>query len=292
MIGTQYNMLMKEADQLTEEKAYAQAEVFYKNILLRYPNDIDLLSMLGSLYFDEERVEKALEIFKHILTIDAEDAFAHTMSAICYMTLAEEREDTDYEEQAIVHYERALALDPSYGDNSLYYDLALAYMYTNNYDKAIDNFEKCLETSNGVDVTVYDYIGALYAEQGKPDTAERFRLHALSLEESSVRYYSLGQTYTLMKKYDKAVEAYRKATELDPEYEEAFCNLSDTYLHLQQFDKALEAGLKAVSLNPDDPIALTNVAESYEGLGDGSLARVYYDKAVEIGPMHEAVRER
>ena len=272
-----YDVMIKEAEQLAEEKAYVHAEALCKNILLCYPDDIEALIMLGSVCFDVGKTDEALEVFRQLLMFDSQDAYPHAMIGLCCMTLGSMREDTMYEETALGHFEKAMALEPMIASGPASYDIALAYMYTHRLEKAVEYFEKYLESSYGSDISVYDHLGASYAELEKPDTAERFMLLALSLEESAVRYYSLGQLYASTKRYDMAVDAYRKAIALDDKHVEAFCNLSDAYLNLQQYDKALEAGLKALALKPNDPIALTNVAESYEGLGDGCLARVYYE---------------
>ena len=79
-----------------------------------------------------------------------------------------------------------------------------------------------------------------------------------------------------------AIELFRKATEFDGRYADAYAGLSEAYAHLyQQFerkdewlDKALESGLKALMYDP-------SLSEAYSALGLVYLYKKSHDEAVE-----------
>ena len=51
--------------------------------------------------------------------------------------------------------------------------------------------------------------------------------------------------------YDKAVEEYKKAIELEPLFAAAFNGLGASYGELSQFEKSVKAYLKATHLGPN-----------------------------------------
>ena len=53
-----------------------------------------------------------------------------------------------------------------------------------------------------------------------------------------------------MDNYNKAIECYRKATELDQKYAAPWNNMGLAYYHLGNYPKAVECFRKAVELKP------------------------------------------
>ena len=55
-----------------------------------------------------------------------------------------------------------------------------------------------------------------------------------------------------MDNYNKAIECYRKAIELDPKYASAWNHMGGAYVQLGDYQKAVECFQKAVELKPGD----------------------------------------
>ena len=81
--------------------------------------------------------------------------------------------------------------------------------------------------------------------------------------------------------YDKAIEEYNKAIELEPLFAAAFKGLGASYGELGEFGKAVEAYLEATHLGP-------NYAQAQYGLGWSYFQLKEYNKA--LLPLKIAVK--
>jgi len=78
-------------------------------------------------------------------------------------------------------------------------------------------------------------------------------------------YYNIGYAHTQKKEWDKAEAAYKKATELKPDYAEAWSGLANTYNTQKKLDLALEASANAAK---------------YGGAAGGGSASALYNQGV------------
>ena len=81
-------------------------------------------------------------------------------------------------------------------------------------------------------------------------------------EETAQEYIDKGITYHDQGDYDKAIEAYKKALEIDPNSSIAYYEISFSYFGKQDYKKAEEYGKKSIAL--DDK----NLVHSYITLGN------------------------
>ncbi|MFO0754615.1 MAG: tetratricopeptide repeat protein, partial [Thermodesulfovibrionales bacterium] len=73
-------------------------------------------------------------------------------------------------------------------------------------------------------------------------------------------HYSLGVAYGKLRKYSEAIEAFKRAISIDPDYAEAHNNLGVTYLKSGMYKGAVEAFEQAIMIKPD-------YAEAHNNLG-------------------------
>jgi len=85
-------------------------------------------------------------------------------------------------------------------------------------------------------------------------------------------HYDQGMTEFAMAEYDKAIECYRKAVELDPQYFDAWHALGMAYLRANRIPEAIEAGKRAIEINPNDMLAHTSLSMYYMRAGDKAMA--------------------
>jgi tetratricopeptide (TPR) repeat protein len=67
---------------------------------------------------------------------------------------------------------------------------------------------------------------------------------------------------------DGAIDAYRKALELDDGYADAWEGLSMALADLGRFDEAIDAATRVVGLTPDEQLAYANLSRIYQRAGD------------------------
>ena len=63
-------------------------------------------------------------------------------------------------------------------------------------------------------------------------------------------WYNLGVAYSDLNRNDDAIEAYRQALRINPEYAAAWNNLGATYGKINRYDDEIEAHRQALRINP------------------------------------------
>ncbi|MDO8446221.1 MAG: tetratricopeptide repeat protein [Deltaproteobacteria bacterium] len=97
-------------------------------------------------------------------------------------------------------------------------------------------------------------------------------------------YYSRGNAYIKLNRYDEVISDYTKAIELNPKYLDAYNNRGNIYFDLGNYQAALSDYNKALELNPLDSQVYTNRGNAYLGLGDYAQAIKNHDRAIELNP--------
>ncbi|OQX83815.1 MAG: hypothetical protein B6D63_05615 [Candidatus Latescibacteria bacterium 4484_7] len=136
----------------------------------------------------------------------------------------------------------------------------------------LDNSKKLLEEFSVNHSEILKMV-----ENQKKDLEEEERKRKLAeakrLNNSGVIHYHNGQ-------YEKALELFKKAIELDPEFTEGYNNLGLTYTEIQEEEKATEAFKKAIELNPDLAATYNNLGYVFYRLGSYEEAIEMYNEAI------------
>ena len=97
-------------------------------------------------------------------------------------------------------------------------------------------------------------------------------------------YYNRGFTYHELKQYERAIEDYNKAIELNPKYAVAYNNRRNAYGEIKEHERAIEDYNKAIELNPKYAVAYNNRGNAYHELKQYERAIEDYNKAIELNP--------
>ena len=92
----------------------------------------------------------------------------------------------------------------------------------------------------------------------------------------------MGLIWHAKKEYDKAIEDYTKAIQLNSAYEFAYNNRGLAWYENKEYDKAIEDITKAVQLNPGYANGFRNLGDVYKAMGEFEKAITNYEKAVEL----------
>ena len=95
----------------------------------------------------------------------------------------------------------------------------------------------------------YSELGIFYYKQKDLDKATKYFNQIIKVQpELSQAYVNLG---CCCDKVNEAIEYYTKAIWLDSQNAEAYYNLGNVYYKQKDFDKAIECFKKALDLNPN-----------------------------------------
>ena len=87
----------------------------------------------------------------------------------------------------------------------------------------------------------------------------------------------MGWEYDEIGRYDEAIEAFKQAIDIKPDYVNAHHNLGIAYGKLGRHDEAIKAFKRAIHLKPDDTDTHYNLGLAYLLVGDRDLALEEYE---------------
>jgi tetratricopeptide (TPR) repeat protein len=97
-------------------------------------------------------------------------------------------------------------------------------------------------------------------------------------------YYSRGIEYGDLGQWDKAIDDYSIAIEIDPKFSDAYSNRGVAYGNLGLWDKAIDDYKRAIEIDPKISMTYSDCGIAYGNLGQWDKAISNYNKAIEIDP--------
>lgn len=213
------------------------------------------------------------------------DVTTTSMDAYNYFLRGTEDYDKFYYDSSRQFLEKAVELDPTFA--VAYLHLAWAYGELGNTKARNEAYEKAKTFSAKATDKEKLYIEAYYARTIERDPEKRFRILKQIAEkypkEKSV-HYDLGLYYQSKNMFDKAIEEYKEALKLDPNYGSAINSIAYTYAEIGDFEKAIEYFKRYASVSPGDANPIDSMAELYFRMGRIEEAIAKYKEALEIKP--------
>ncbi|MDP3013840.1 MAG: tetratricopeptide repeat protein, partial [Candidatus Subteraquimicrobiales bacterium] len=173
-------------------------------------------------------------------------------------------------DKAIKALSQAVKIEPD--DKSYMYELGYVYYNADNYKQAIQCYEKALlllSLDEPVSSDVPDFL--------KPPACKTmpFIYPRLIYPRLAPSYYETGE-------YAKAINAYKKVIELDPENTFALLMLGFAYFNLGQYPEAISAFSLYIEARPDDPYAHYRLGRAYYENKQYDSAKSALLKAVQL----------
>jgi len=220
------------------------------------------------------------------------DVTTTSIEAYNYFVRGKEEYYKYYYEEARQLLEKAIHIDSTFATAYLY--LARVYGSLRNVQKQEEAYEKAKSFSGLATEKERLYIEAAYAGRIERDQQKRF----LILERMAREYpkekrihFLLASYYSGRKSYDRAIDEYYKALQLDPNYWPALNGLAYAYTELGEFEKAIEYLTKYASSHPDNPDPFDSMAELYFKMGQLDESIENYKQAMEIKPDFSSARQ-
>jgi serine/threonine protein kinase len=151
---------------------------------------------------------------------------------------------------------------------------------------------------SGVVALIFVYLFSqpanLEASAIENSSAPQISNSATPLPEAAIKdskdLYRQGDKFYSQKKYDKAIEAYSKAIELNPNDFGLYNNRAVVYHATGEYEKAIADYAKAIELNPYHFSAYNNRGAVYEDIGNIEMAIADYRKAMELEPNNKLAK--
>lgn len=165
-------------------------------------------------------------------------------------------------------------------------DKANEYRLQGKYQEALSGYNEALKIRK-IHHAYYG-IGSVYSAQNKHNQAIDEYKRALNINPNFIfAYNNMGISYMAMGRNNEAVSAFKEAIKIYENYGDAHAYLGETYYNLKQYTEAVKSLEIAVSLNPKHQRAHTNLGLAYEATGNKEKAIQEYEIAIQVAPKEK-----
>lgn len=220
-------------------------------------------------------------------------------------------------------WERCIKIDPK--NSNCLLRLTELYITVNNYERALEMVNRQLEIDNK-DAQAY-FMKGIIVRDDKQDTglALQYFQNAVDLKQDYIEaldmlgvtlanrgdtlapfyykrildqqpqrwdiYYKLGAYYMSKNEENRALEAFTKATQINPADAESYYSMAFIHLQLRQFSKAKDLFTQSINARERNYKAYYGRGYSQEMLGDIINAKKDYQQALKVLPQYTPARE-
>jgi tetratricopeptide (TPR) repeat protein len=203
-----------------------------------------------------------------------------SMEAYNYFLQGREAYEKFYYDDARKSLEKAVELDPEFAVAHLYLARALGPLEMSKESETAN--EKAKAFAQQVSEKERLYMEASYASGEKKLSI--FQQMAQKYPKEKQVHFELAQYYDSNEIFDKAIEEYEKALNLDPNYGYALNSFAYMYSDLGEYEKSVEYFKRYASAYPRDANPVDSMAELYFRMGRLDEAIEKYKKVLEIRP--------
>lgn len=120
------------------------------------------------------------------------------------------------------------------------------------------------------------------AVKDKVSSTDKENKNSVSNNKEAMNYYELGIEEGKKNNFKAAIENYKKAVKIDPNFAFAYDNMGISYRKLEQYDEAINAYEKSLKIDPKGLMPLQNIAVAYSHKKEYKKAIKSYEKLAEI----------
>jgi tetratricopeptide (TPR) repeat protein len=241
----------------------------------RKPKDLNMLRALAYLQFHQNKDSEAAGTLQQILASDATDVASRIDLALWYQKKGEM-------ENAIIHYQEALKLDPE--NFVAHFNLGLIFFRQKKTTEAVAELGLADKIQPG-NAELLERLGDAYSVQRK--FAEAIAAYKAALEKSGNSYallQKLGFSLANTRQIPEAISALEQAVKLNSQNSDTYFILGDLYSDYDRIEDAITAYKKSLELNPKQKEVLLNVGTLYAEKSMLQEAMVELKKAIELDP--------
>lgn len=266
---------------------YEEAVKNFTQVIELNPADADAYFSLGNAYAGLGRWMEAVGSYQRSIRLNPNDGEAHNNIGIAYLKLGSPK-------QAVADFKEAIRVFPAWAEP--HFNLSAAYSKLGQADEAAASYRRAIQlrpnysssaslgaaqtqttavvpqhssSSNNNKTTASAKPLDVNNKAGKTDVASKANIVKADLPVKSIKaksFYNLGVKYGRARRYREAVEAFKQAINLKPNYIDAYYGLGHSYSDLGRFREAISAYEKIIELDSKDSEAYTRIGQVYAKL--------------------------
>ncbi len=184
-------------------------------------------------------------------------------------------------DKAIEHYQREIKNNPS-ATNSLI-NLGLLFLQKGQADAALESLTKLSGIAPSEQCSLL--LAQTYQQLGQfKEASIEYKKFNIDQSKNKLIPYNLGLCLLQAGDNKNAVNAFKRAIQLDEEFIAAWGNMGTALKNVGSPQEALAAAQKVLELEPNNPDALINLGGIYKDLGNLDQALASTLKSLELNP--------
>ena len=157
---------------------------------------------------------------------------------------------------------------------------------TGEFEKALEKATDLIKSSEQP-LILHNVCGAANAALKRYDAAIENYKSAIDLNPNYAdAFNNMGIAQQENNDLDGAISSYNKAIEIKPNFAEAFNNLGNLYRIIGNYEEAHRCGQKAIHLKPDYPEAYNNLGNTFFHQKHYAKSIDFYQKAVQLNDQY------
>jgi len=263
---------------------------------------------LGELALTAQQVEAAQSHLQRALKLNPEQSEAHAAMAQIASILGEKETATQHAQASRKQTKYTQMRDPLWWDvlklgvtAQRYAERGNRYLQQGNFKRAISELEVAI---TGLDKDAHLWLNygialMLNKQYSEATAVLENTLIVIRDNESPIQnpteiadlkaqsHYNLGFAYYHSNRTEKAIAAYQKAIQLEPNFAEAYGGLGVVYWRTGNLDAAIRHCQKAIKIAPENIEFHQNLTQIYWQEGRYDAAAVGYQIILELNPTDE-----
>jgi tetratricopeptide (TPR) repeat protein len=251
------------------------AEIAFREVLALDRDAFDALLPLALICHQSGRIEEAIRLLDHAITVRPEHAQAHAVLALCYQA-------TDQWSNAEVAIRKAVVCNPDW--DAARNVLGVVLLHAGDAAGARSEFERALKL-NEANVEALNNLANLRKEVGDLEAAVSLYRRALGIQPDwPPALVNLGLVLNQLKRFDDAESCFRAALARQPTHVDALVNLG-VIQQLKSDAAAAERSFRsALAIDPNLAIAHCNLAALLLETGRATDAQTHCQAALAVTP--------
>lgn len=267
------------ANYYIRKKEYKKANEYLNLAQKIQPKSTIPYEALANIALREKNYDEAIAMLQKCIDLDSKKGSFYNSLGTVYKSKGNFQ-------LAVINFQKATKVEPRLA--LAYENLANLYLEQNRTDMAIKSYEKCIE----IEPTNSYYlrsIAEVYIDRKDYDAAINYYNRAQEADPTEYMIYNeLGNTLVLKKEYEKGKEKYNRAIELGSEEVKSYGNkgLGDLKRKQRKFEEAIDLYKKSISLFSSNTDAVFALANTYSRAGNDQEAIVTMKSLLETNPQN------
>ncbi|MBT3242515.1 MAG: tetratricopeptide repeat protein [Bacteroidetes bacterium] len=219
--------------------------------------------------------ETAITFLKQALAKDPNSEDLLWELAVCY-------EQAGQEEKAIESYKTCIENDP-FSDAS-WFNLGVLYNQAEQFEASVEAFDYVLAISPDFQAALFNKGNALANNNLHEEAIKVYAEYLIDNDNHAQTHFYIGESYEKLNKATLALQYFRKARSIDPNYSEPWFGMA-SIMHTQGNDyEAMYYIRKAISLKKGNPDYLFLAGEVYISLEFYEDAHEVFKQVLKLDP--------